>query len=114
MSLHSPLSASSLGVSLTGFDMQGFYSEANDLRAPLATPFSIPPGPGTGSNTNSMAISNPSWVASNNQQNFQILSVATHEHLIGAQNAAYKQLCQRISSITKDHEILQAKYATLE
>ena len=46
--------------------------------------------------------------------NQHILSVASHENLINARNPAYMQLFQRVSDLTKELSLQEAKFFSLE
>ena len=48
------------------------------------------------------------------ETNQHILSVASHENLVNACNPAYMQLLQRVSDLTKDLAIQEAKFFGLE
>jgi hypothetical protein len=60
---------------------------------------------------NSLGLSN--W-PQQDSTHFQTTPVPSHEMLFASQNPAYMQLYQRVMMLTKDREVTQAKFSTLE
>ena len=63
----------------------------------------------------SSSSSNWNWDSLHGRTNqHRILSMASHENLVNACNNAYMQLLQRVSTLSKDLDIQEAKYLSLE
>ena len=63
----------------------------------------------------SSSSSNWNWDSLHGRTNqHHVLSMASHEYLVNARNNAYMQLLQHVSTLSKDLDIQEAKYLSLE
>jgi hypothetical protein len=90
--------------------------DSSDSNTPLPS-FSnqVPTSHGHARQLNSLGLSSVSnWAPSDLKPNLGMLYLASHENLLASQNPAYMQLGQRLASLMKESEILQAKFSVLE